>query len=318
MAQKFFLSHYSGDKEVAEIIAGLLTRISLKQIEVWYSSDGSENSGLKPGQLWFNEILAKISQSKSVVVILTPNSISKPWIYYESGIAESIVDCEVVPICVGIDRDSIKPPLSLYQCYQTTDYKSLKELIAKLLMKYSIVFDEEICRPFIEKAVSAFSRAKFDIDTKDSSLNVLEELKKHIDNRFVDLMDKFFSPTTRPRESFENTPIIEIPDELPIYSFKVKFDFPDFEDEIFLDLRESDTFQDVTNSLFLNLDSRVEPFSYLKEWTLFEKESKKNAIIKEVASLIPAKLIFKPNSLWIAKKLFKPYDVEESISRMMI
>jgi hypothetical protein len=75
MTHKFFISHYSGDKHVAELFSNALRRITLEQISPWYSSDTASEGGLKPGDIWFNQILSKITQSKAVVSLLTPNSI---------------------------------------------------------------------------------------------------------------------------------------------------------------------------------------------------------------------------------------------------
>ena len=114
MNHRFFLSHYSSDKNIVDIVSKTLKRITLNQIVPWFSSNESGTGGLKPGNLWFNEILDKIQKSKAVVAILTPNSISRPWIYFESGIGQTLEGCEIMPICIGIDRSKIYPPLGLY------------------------------------------------------------------------------------------------------------------------------------------------------------------------------------------------------------
>ena len=104
MPHKFFISHYSGDKDIAEVFSNALKDITLGQINPWFSSDSSGNDGLKPGDIWFNQILAKITDSKAVVALLTPNSINRPWIYFESGIAQALEGCDVIPVCIGTKR----------------------------------------------------------------------------------------------------------------------------------------------------------------------------------------------------------------------
>jgi len=86
MIHKFFISHYGGDKNIAELFSNALRRITLEQISPWFSSDDNRGGGLRPGDIWFNQILDRITQSKAVVSLLTPNSINRPWIYFESGI----------------------------------------------------------------------------------------------------------------------------------------------------------------------------------------------------------------------------------------
>lgn len=94
MPHKFFISHYSGDKVIAELFSGVLRRITLEQITPWFSSDTSGGSGLKPGDIWFNQILAKITQSKAVVSLLTPNSTSVRFI--------SMLSIKRLSFCCGV------------------------------------------------------------------------------------------------------------------------------------------------------------------------------------------------------------------------
>lgn len=39
MTHNFFISHYSNDKDIAGVIAGIIQRITLRQIVPWYSID---------------------------------------------------------------------------------------------------------------------------------------------------------------------------------------------------------------------------------------------------------------------------------------
>jgi hypothetical protein len=188
---RFFLSHSSNDKKIAEIIAGTLKRITLNQIHPWFSSDDSGSGGLQAGEIWFNAILEKLSKSKAVVTVLTPNSISRPWTYFEAGIGQTLTDCEVIPICIGMGRNTIYPPLGLYQCYQLSDYNSFREFVAKLLAKFSITFDEDMCRPILKEAVGKISEISFDeVDDNPQLREVLKDLKNHIDKRFFEIWEK--------------------------------------------------------------------------------------------------------------------------------
>ena len=160
MSHNFFISHYSKDKPIAELFSNALRRITLEQINPWFSSDNL--GGLKPGDIWFNRIISKINQSKAVVSLLTPNSINRPWIYFESGIGQALENCEVIPVCIGLKRDSILPPLGLYQCYQLNDYRSVVDFFSKLLALFEIKFDEEMSKGVIEKFVSDISKINFE------------------------------------------------------------------------------------------------------------------------------------------------------------
>lgn len=317
---RFFLSHSSSDKKLAEIIAHTLKRISLNQISPWFSSDDSGSGGLQPGMIWFNAILDKLSKSKAVVTILTPNSISKPWIYFESGIGQTLNDCEVMPICIGINRDEVYPPLGLYQCYQLSDYNSLREFISKLLSKFDITFDEEMCKPILLDALSKIAEIKFEeIEENPKIREILDDLRSHIDKRFFEIWEK---PNIKLidndlRNSQLNIEIKQENDSNNTYSIPIEFNFPNFKSKQFLEIGNDETFADVSSRIYFLIQDHVEAYRYLQSWILRDKKSKRLFVIREIADIVPARFIFRPEFDIEAVSLSKPYDPEISRERVM-
>lgn len=191
MDYKLFISHSTKDRLLAEAITELLSKITLKLLDPWFSSDTRSNKGLNPG-LWFNQIVNQISGSKALIAIMTPNSINSPWIYYESGIAQALEDCDIIPICVNLNKDNLPFPLKFYQAYQLSDYSSLKEFVAKLLGICGVHFDEEVSKPFITKAIKTFANINFgafqNIGSPVDIQSMFEDLRNHIDKRFIDYL----------------------------------------------------------------------------------------------------------------------------------
>jgi hypothetical protein len=323
MAQNFFISHSSGDKAIAELFSTALRRITLDQISPWFSSDDSGDSGLMPGDLWFNQILNRINQSKAIVSLLTPNSIERPWIYFESGIGQALPDCEVIPVCIGVKRDSILPPLGLYQCYQLNDYRSVAEFFSKLLTLFGIRFDEEMSKVVIEKLVVEISKITFNakedsIEDKESIEKIIENFKSHIDKRFLEIIEK---PTYQIKGDNVNLKVNETHNtNMPIetsYSVSFDIDFPNLKNkDLYIDIRQNDTFQSLTNTLYFMLSEQVASFTYLEEWIIVEMETNKHVVIREIADRIPAKSIFKPDTKWKIIKLKKPYNALDSSGRI--
>jgi hypothetical protein len=326
MAHKFFISHFGGDKHIAELFSNALRRITLEQISPWFSSDSTGDSGLKPGDIWFNQILSKITQSKAVVSLLTPNSIDRPWVYFESGIGQALENCEVIPVCIGVKRDSILPPLGLYQCYQLNDYRSVVEFFSKLLTLFGVRFDEEMSKVVIEKLVSDISKVNFKTmpikDEQSKSIELmLENFKNHMDKRFLELMEKpnYFiqgdNLNLKVTEKSKKESIIEPPETS--YSVLFSVDFPKFKNKkLFIDIRKNDSFQSLTNTLYFMLREHVAPYTYLEEWVIVEPETDKLVVIREIADRIPAKSIFEPDTKWKIIKLKKPYSANDSKVRI--
>ena len=315
MIHKFFISHYGGDKEIAELFSNALRRITLEQISPWFSSDDNKNGGLKPGDIWFNQILEKITQSKAVVTLLTPNSINRPWVYFESGIGQALNDCDVIPVCIGVKRDDILPPLGLYQSYQLNDYRSVVEFFSKLLTLFGVKFDEEMSKVIIEKLVSDITQITFNIenpkeDGKETIEKSIENLKNHIDKRFLEIIEKQKVDNFKCVKKFVSS--VEV-----VYSVSFDVDFPNFKNKnLYVDIRFDDTFQDITNTLYFMLQKHVGVFTYLEEWVIVEHETEKHVIVREIANEIPAKEIFRQNTKWKILKLDKPYNALDSHERI--
>lgn len=323
MEHKFFISHYSGDKAIAELFSGALRRITLEQISPWFSSDSSGGSGLKPGDIWFNQILTKITQSKAVVSLLTPNSVNRPWVYFESGIGQALENCDVIPVCIGINRDSILPPLGLYQCYQLNDYRSVTDFFSKLLTLFGIKFDEEMSKVVMEKLVTEISKITFKTqpktdETSETVEKLIENFKNHIDKRFLEVLEK---PTYAIAGDNLKINIEELNKQTSsdetMYSVQFDIDFPKFKNKnLFIDIRQGDTFQTLTNTLFFMISDHVGPFMYLEEWVIVEQKTNRHVIIREVGDRIPASSIFEPNTKWKIIKLTKPYSATDSSKRV--
>jgi hypothetical protein len=307
MEHRFFISHCGIDKNIAKLFSDALRRITLDQISPWFSSDDNMNGGLKPGDIWFNQIFDRITQSKAVVSLLTPNSINRPWVYFESGIGQALKNCEVIPVCIGVKRDDILPPLGLYQCYQLTDYRSVVEFFSKFLHLFEIKFDEELAKAFIEKFVLDISKINFDTELsekegKEKIKEIIENIKNHIDKRFLEIKD---------------IQQVNIPMEVG-YSVSFDIDFPEFKNKnLYIDIRQDDTFQNITNRLYFMLKEIVPVYTYLETWIIIEENTGKHVVIREIADKIPAEIIFRPNTKWKIVKLDKPYNGSDSHNRMI-
>ena len=154
MSQQVFLSHDSRDRELAKITAETVSRVSLKQIEIWYSSDSSSYGGLKPGQVWINEIRSRLLASRAILILLTPNSVQRPWVYFESGFGYFNQECQVVPICVGISLTAVPDPLAMFQCYELNSVELFSQFCMKFFSYLQINFDEEMASPVLRSATS--------------------------------------------------------------------------------------------------------------------------------------------------------------------
>ncbi len=306
MISNLFLSHDHQDDELARVLAKVLSRVTLTQLKVWFSSDESPTGGVRPGRVWIEEIREQLKQSKAIIILITPTSLNRPWILFESGFGAAIPDCDVIPLCVGISTSEVPFPLAMYQCYQLADYEALKNFTSKLLQLYQINFDEEMAKPVLKKAISDFTGLT-QTRNKDSKLSPLTladlsaDIKQHIDRRMIELVEHEPSPSpaqsTQPRES-----------EGLSYTVPVSINFSDFQSQQYLEIGSRTTVQDILDNVYFMIEKKVKPFHYLQTWIIREARLDINLVVREVASVIPARFIFTPATEWEVVKLSKPYN----------
>jgi hypothetical protein len=295
------MSHFNQDEIIAKELSELIHRVSLHQINPWYSSDKSGTGGIGVGENWINTIRQRLLNSKAVVALITPKSVHRPWIYFESGFGAASSELEVIPVCIGIDSvNSVPFPLAMYQSFQLTDSNSVESFLEKLFAKFEITFDKEMSKTIIQKFVDKiveYDSTNWETDEKEPNFTqAIDEIKQHIDRRFVN-----FSKSISQEKNYQ----IE-------YSVPLYLDLEKNCGKVKIQIREGDTVQDKLDTIYLMIKDSVKPCSYLKEWILIECQTETKLIIKEVQEIVPADIIFRPGTAWIIKKLVKPYQVEDS------
>jgi hypothetical protein len=120
LALSIFLSHSHHDQAIAGALASLVDQIFGDQVTVDYSSDQTADGGIPPGAEWLPWIVKHITAAKRTFVLLTPNSMQRPWVLWESGAAAGVAlgarkRSPVVPIAFGIKDNDIPSPFSSKQ-----------------------------------------------------------------------------------------------------------------------------------------------------------------------------------------------------------
>ena len=151
MPLQIFLSHSSLDREIAAALKTLVQDLFGKGVAVEYSSDQEAGGGIPPGDKWLPWIIKKISAADKTYVLLTPNSMNKPWVLWESGAAAGValaVDkpTPVVPITFGITNDDMPSPLASTQTVKgdTSEPGGILRLLQDL--------NQHLGQPLTEKA----------------------------------------------------------------------------------------------------------------------------------------------------------------------
>ncbi|HMG73890.1 MAG TPA: hypothetical protein VK582_10345 [Pyrinomonadaceae bacterium] len=148
-----FVSHDSRDAELAETFSNLLTDASGGFLKSFRSSDRKGTAGIEFGTEWYNAIMSKLDDATDVVALLTANSIDRPWILYEAGVAKGKLNKQVSGVVVGIplERASRGPFAQFQNCGDDGD--SLTKLVLQLIRRNS---DAEPREEAVRRQVNAF------------------------------------------------------------------------------------------------------------------------------------------------------------------
>src|SRR5262249_27867449 len=130
-----FISHDSRDADLAEAFSNLLTDVSAGILKSFRASDKKGTTGIPFGTEWYREIMVQLSEASDVVALLTPQSIERPWILYESGVAKGKLNTTVFGIALGTPLDLVSTgPFAQFQnCDDDVD--SLTKLVMQLLSR---------------------------------------------------------------------------------------------------------------------------------------------------------------------------------------
>jgi hypothetical protein len=99
---KIFISYSYKDRELAEEIASAVKDVGAN---VWFDRD------MKAGASWKDEIQKALEESRTFVIVLTPEALDSEWMNFEVGVALSrarLTGARVIPVLAkGIRPESL-------------------------------------------------------------------------------------------------------------------------------------------------------------------------------------------------------------------
>lgn len=276
------ISHAVEDEPVAAALKDMIRRCSLNKIEVWFSSDRASLGGMPIGGTWFSELHSRLKSTDWVVAVVTPESVSNPWIYFECGFAASTRSHSVIPLTVGLPVSSVPMPLAAYQIYDSANAASLGTFLQKLLEADGVFYDEEMTRTVRDstqrRMIDHQSKGRPDtkaITTTSSDRGDVAALRSFIEQRFMELY-QIIPAEKKPKLALELTfDVSEILPKRPSFMLNIPSDASTL---------------DVLNEIYFRIERHVRAYTYLVDWTIAEEQG--DISIIEITERIPASLIF--------------------------
>lgn len=122
-----FLSHAAVDSQLANYM-GAVIRNSVGGVEVFIASRPGE---IPTGDEWLAAIKDQLRQADTYLVLLTPLSIQRPWIWFETG-AAWMSGRRLLPVTVGMSKHDVPMPLGAHQALSLDSAEDVTQLFRDL------------------------------------------------------------------------------------------------------------------------------------------------------------------------------------------
>ncbi len=122
-----FLSYSAQDKEWVEQFEEALNESG---IHAWF-----DVANIEPGEHWRNHIEKALRESKALIVILSPNTIESPWMFFELGAAVA-GEKRIIPVLTqDMEWKNIPLPLTRYQYVKAESPTDAGKRVAQVILQ---------------------------------------------------------------------------------------------------------------------------------------------------------------------------------------
>jgi hypothetical protein len=121
-----FISYDTRDIELSHAVAAIIKRIFTDRIRTFIAK-----RDIKAGDNAFKTMLHdSLAKSAIVLAICTKQSLTSPWLWFESG--AGFGTGTLIPIWVGVKPEEFKAPLTIFQGKSVDDKTEMEELITRI------------------------------------------------------------------------------------------------------------------------------------------------------------------------------------------
>lgn len=110
---QIFISFIHEEEKVAKAVQVLLQDLLGRDLDVFMSADRWK---IYAGEIWLDRISQELRAAKVVILILSPKSVTRPWVNFEAGAAWIKEGTKIIPACFGgLSKDTLPKPYSSIQ-----------------------------------------------------------------------------------------------------------------------------------------------------------------------------------------------------------
>lgn len=304
---KILISHASEDEKAASLLKELIERCSLRRIEVWFSSDQSGAGGISLGASWFTNLLTRLSETDMLVALVTPNSISSPWLFFECGFVANKGKASIVPLTLGMPVSELPMPLSAYQGHDLSSSQSVPTFMQKLFSVAAVPFDDDMTKAIRDNIARQLLVLSENFKektprTEKVEKNDLDQLRHYLDKRFLELHERLHESIDESISKYGSVGLQPMPARLQFDVVKGEQQVRQFE----VEFSPEDAIQDILNECYFKLDDFVKPYQYLQQWIIKDTKTGKRLMSAGHNDDTPAISFFDSTRAYTIELLKKP------------
>jgi hypothetical protein len=132
-----FISHAASDAEFANAVKQEIEKVFANGVNVFCTSSPG---AIPVGKDWLSDVEEKLGVAQAIIVIITPVSIERPWVWFEVGATWAkgrTGECRIYPLCAAeIDLSNVPSPLDRLQALSIGKAADLKLLFEALISQF--------------------------------------------------------------------------------------------------------------------------------------------------------------------------------------
>lgn len=192
-----FISHDSRDAALAEAFSKLLKSVSAGMIKTFRSSDKKGVEGIDFGDEWYKRLMSKLQATTDVVCLFTENSLDRPWILFEAGVAKGKLITPVIGIAAGVPLSRISTgPFYQFQNMDDSE-EDLIKLVHQLARRIpSLELDSDV----VKVQVATFKKTEAEILKKIPASEVRKDKEALEESAIAKLIEEMKALPSRVAE----------------------------------------------------------------------------------------------------------------------
>jgi hypothetical protein len=166
-----FISHIHENESVAQKLKEFFKAQFGNEVDVFVSGDPQN---IPAGQNWFATIIEGIRNCNTMIILCSPQSVERKWIYFDAG-AAAILGRKIIPLCFGgLNPGMLPSPLDQIQKQAIDGHDA-----GKLQQYFEILIKEIAGQTNENRPILNVLKSEFNQELRQSYLRNQEQLLKN-------------------------------------------------------------------------------------------------------------------------------------------